>query len=344
MAITSLPDFGADPVSITGPGLDAKVNPLATDYNGNIDNSNIASGAAIANSKLNLASISQNIAHSGTMSHTGVVTLTKNLKLAKGADVASANALTLGADGNYFDITGTTAITSIGTLGAGTVVRLHFDGILTFTHHSTDLVLPGGANITTAAGDECELVEYASGDWRCTSYTKASGLAVVSFTPSVTNALSKSVINYTTTKYGAVATTSGTYTIDDNIPTTSNGGNIAGLDTAITPSNSSNGLIIEGVVYLANDTTAATMLVVSLHQDATSAALGSWIYSKAGNNDLVFPIPFRYSMAAGTTSSTTFKLYVGANSASTTTINGFGGNRKFGGVLFSTMTVTEYKA
>ena len=97
----------------------------------------------------------------------------------KGADVASANALTLGTDGNYFDITGTTAITSIGTLGIGTVVLLHFDGILTLTHNATDLILPSGANITTAAGDEGMFVEYASGDWRCISYTRADGTALV---------------------------------------------------------------------------------------------------------------------------------------------------------------------
>lgn len=106
-------------------------------------------------------------------------TFTGIQRWAKGADVASANALTLGTDGNYFDITGTTAITSIGTLGVGTVVKLHFDAALTLTNHATDLILPGAANITTAAGDEAEFIEYATGDWRCTSYTKANGQAVV---------------------------------------------------------------------------------------------------------------------------------------------------------------------
>jgi len=96
----------------------------------------------------------------------------------KGADVASANALTLGTDGNLFDITGTTAITSIGTLGIGTVVMLHFDGILTLTHNATDLILPGAANITTAAGDMAMFVEYATGDWRCVSYAKADGTPI----------------------------------------------------------------------------------------------------------------------------------------------------------------------
>jgi hypothetical protein len=92
------------------------------------------------------------------------------VKWAKGADIASpaGGALTLGTDGNYFDITGTNAITSIGTVGVGTVVKLHFDAALTLTHHATDLVLPNAEDVVTVAGDEFEFIEYASGDWRCT--------------------------------------------------------------------------------------------------------------------------------------------------------------------------------
>lgn len=100
--------------------------------------------------------------------------MTGTLSLSKGADIASATALTLGSDGNYFDVTGTTTITSIGTAGIGTVIRLHFDAILTLTHNAADLILPGVANITTAVGDEAEFVEYASGDWRCTKYQRAA--------------------------------------------------------------------------------------------------------------------------------------------------------------------------
>ncbi|MCK5611772.1 hypothetical protein KAR91_58425, partial [Candidatus Pacearchaeota archaeon] len=97
--------------------------------------------------------------------------------LTKGSDVASASALALGSTGNYFDVTGTTTITSINSVGIGTIIKLHFDAALTLTHHATNLILPGGANITTAAGDEAEFIEYASGDWRCTNYSKASGEA-----------------------------------------------------------------------------------------------------------------------------------------------------------------------
>lgn len=102
------------------------------------------------------------------------LTLSGVLKTVKGADIASAAALTLGTDGNFFDVTGTTTITSINTWHVGGRVLLQFDGALTLTHHATDLILPGAANITTAAGDTAEFVEYAAGDWRCVNYQKAS--------------------------------------------------------------------------------------------------------------------------------------------------------------------------
>lgn len=105
--------------------------------------------------------------------------LTTFVKSLKGADVASATALPLLDDGLYNDVTGTTTITSFNTVRVGTPKKLHFDGALTLTHHATDLFLPGEANITTAAGDEAEFIEYATGDWRCTGYSKASGEAVV---------------------------------------------------------------------------------------------------------------------------------------------------------------------
>ena len=131
---------------------------------------------AVVNAAANGFLVSVQGRHSKTYQNGEIQRNTAQVRWSKGADVASANALTLGTDGNYFDITGTTAITSIGTLGVGTIVKLHFDDALTLTHNATDLILPGGANITTAAGDEAEFVEYATGDWRCTGYSKAAGM------------------------------------------------------------------------------------------------------------------------------------------------------------------------
>jgi len=99
-------------------------------------------------------------------------------KESKGADVASANALALGLDGNYFDITGTTDITSIDTIQIGTEVLLQFDGVLTLTHHATNLILPSEDDITTGAGDHARFREYDTGLWRCVSFTKADAAPI----------------------------------------------------------------------------------------------------------------------------------------------------------------------
>ena len=106
---------------------------------------------------------------------TGGVKLNDYFVQTKGSDISSATSLTLGKDGNLFDVTGTTTITTIGTQGIGSIVTLQFDAVLTFTHHSTNLILPGAVNIITAAGDIAVMYEYASADWRCVSYTRASG-------------------------------------------------------------------------------------------------------------------------------------------------------------------------
>ena len=83
---------------------------------------------------------------------------------AKGSNVPSATTTTLGT-GRFFHITGTTTITDIDFTDAvdGRWAVLEFDGALTLTHNATTLTLPGGANITTAAGDRAFIVQ-DSGD------------------------------------------------------------------------------------------------------------------------------------------------------------------------------------
>jgi hypothetical protein len=74
-------------------------------------------------------------------------------------------------------ITGTTTITGFGT-GASLLRIVTFAGALTLTHNATSLILPGGANITTAAGDCATFLSDGSGNWRCTDYTRADGSIV----------------------------------------------------------------------------------------------------------------------------------------------------------------------
>ena len=96
----------------------------------------------------------------------------------KGVDIASASPIVITTVGDYFDVTGTTDFAAM-TVAADRQFTLQFDGILTMTHHATNLDLPGEANITTAAGDVATFQSTGSNTVQCICYTRASGEPIV---------------------------------------------------------------------------------------------------------------------------------------------------------------------
>ncbi|MFO0454275.1 MAG: hypothetical protein ACK52I_37435 [Pseudomonadota bacterium] len=91
--------------------------------------------------------------------------------------LASASTTDLGSvDAHVLNITGTTTITSLGTVSAGIRRKVWFTGALTLTHNGTSLILPTGSNITTAAGDSAEFLSLGSGNWRCLWFQRASAV------------------------------------------------------------------------------------------------------------------------------------------------------------------------
>ena len=96
----------------------------------------------------------------------------------KGGDIASASPTVIDTDGDYFDVTGTTNFAAF-TVAADRQFTLQFDGILTMTHHATNLDLPGEANITTAAGDVATFQSTGANTVQCINYTRASGEPIV---------------------------------------------------------------------------------------------------------------------------------------------------------------------
>lgn len=107
----------------------------------------------------------------------------------QGADVASAGTVSLG-EGGYFVITGTTTITDVDfvTDKAGRKAWVKFAGVLTLTHNASTLILPTGANITTAAGDTACFVSEGTDAVRCVAYQRASGQALAAGAVSLTMA------------------------------------------------------------------------------------------------------------------------------------------------------------
>lgn len=98
------------------------------------------------------------------------------------APVASAATVDIGAvNSRNILITGSVTITSFGNTGAeGRRRLLRFSGAPILTHNAATLILPGGANITAAAGDTAEVVKEAGASaWRVVDYQRANGQAVV---------------------------------------------------------------------------------------------------------------------------------------------------------------------
>lgn len=98
----------------------------------------------------------------------------------KAPDIASAATIDLSVascPGNYVVITGAGGpVTSLGIAPAGTARVLRFASTPTITHNAASLILPGAANIVAAAGDVMFVHSLGSGNWRCTSYLRASSL------------------------------------------------------------------------------------------------------------------------------------------------------------------------
>jgi hypothetical protein len=321
MAIVVKPNTYVAGQTITAAGQNANEDTLYNLVNGNIDTANISSSAGILTSQ---------IAWTSNFSISAIVTMnSKIFKWAKGADVASAaGTITLGDDGNYFDITGTAAITSITAKAAGTIVVLQFDSTASLVDGS-NLKLAG--NFTGAAESQIMLISDG------TNWFEVSRSPV---TITASNALAGSIVQVVNYQTGATASGTTSIPFDDTIPQKTEGDEYMTL--AITPTSATNKLRIT-VVVAGHDDSGQNKVCVALFQDTTADALacsGGYISVTAGSG--IPPITFSHYMTSGTTSSTTFKVRAGVV-AGTYYFNGNSSGRRYGGALASSITIEEVK-
>jgi hypothetical protein len=128
--------------------------------------------------------------------------------------------------------------------------------------------------------------------------------------------------------------------IDDTIPQITEGDEY--MNVTITPKSTTNKLRIEAVANVSSGA-ASNAIVIALFQDSTANALNAG-WQRTQTNDGPMQLTLRHEMAAGTTSATTFRIRIGAQSAGTVTFNGVAATRYFGGVMTSSISITEYKA
>ena len=96
----------------------------------------------------------------------------------QGSTIVASATTDLGlATGNFVHISGTTTITSFGTLPAGARFVLCFDNTANITA-SASIIIPGtssGNTKTAVAGDCCMIISEGSGNWRIVGYFVAGG-------------------------------------------------------------------------------------------------------------------------------------------------------------------------
>ena len=147
------------------------------------------------------------------------------------------------------------------------------------------------------------------------------------------------VLQSVSTQSGAVATGTTVLPSDDTIPQNTEGDEY--MTRAITPKSETSKLRIDVVVHLA--ASVAGTLTAALFQDATAGALAAGMQHVAAA-DQPRVVTFTHYMTSGTTSATTFKVRAGLSTAGTTTFNGAAAARLLGGVLASSITITEVAA
>jgi hypothetical protein len=145
------------------------------------------------------------------------------------------------------------------------------------------------------------------------------------------------VVNYQT---GEFATGTTLIPIDDTIPQNNEGDQYmpkgGDPDITITPQSGSSKLKID-VVWMGHSTPAGSNIVVALFQDNIADALkAGWGQSSVSND-----IHFTHWMNSPGTGIYKFKVRAGCGATGTTTFNGAAGNRYLGGVMGSSITITE---
>lgn len=139
------------------------------------------------------------------------------------------------------------------------------------------------------------------------------------------------------TAYSTYANISAVMPADNTIPQITEGAEI--VTASITPKSATNRLVIEAECF--GMVGSAGTITIALFQDTTVDALAASGVG-AGATTVVMP-RIRHEMAAGTTSSTTFRMRVGPSSgAANFYINGDTSARLYGGVGATRIRVTEY--
>ncbi len=168
----------------------------------------------------------------------------------------------------------------------------------------------------------------AAGQDLINASTASAQRAVLGFTNSVVQVVDS----------GVTSSSTGTTILpgDNTIPQNTEGDEY--ITASITPLSATNRLVVDVIAFVGHSVTDV-IVTGALFQNSTANAICAGIhYANCAN---VLPIVIRHEMAAGSTSAITFKLRIGGSVAGTTYFNRASTGAIFGGVLRSSIRITE---
>jgi hypothetical protein len=126
---------------------------------------------------------------------------------------------------------------------------------------------------------------------------------------------------------------------DDSIPTSSEGNLFITAD-AYTPLVTTSKLKIEVVAHLASGTTDTSIITASLFKDSDANAIAASQDQVSASNTIA-AMKFTWVVDASTLDARTYKVRFGHSGGGTLTFNGTGAARKMGGIMASSICITE---
>lgn len=194
----------------------------ADNSNGLLKQRNVANTAWITIGKLDTANLGLLPLAGGNLSGAVNEALGTAVASAAAPDIWSG-AGTGNNSGASLHITGTTAITGFAAAPqAGACRRIIFDAALTLTN-GANLILPSNANITTVAGDSCEVLAETTTKFRVLSYSRSDGTSITTAHAGVVPVSSSMILAASQIGSFVEMTGAGGYTV--TLPTsTGNGG------------------------------------------------------------------------------------------------------------------------
>lgn len=157
---------------------------------------------------------------------------------------------------------------------------------------------------------------------------------------------SSGVVDYRYTQTNAPMNLTGIIPWDDTIPQITEGSEV--LTVAITPKKTADLLVIEGTINWVEPVNHSNYFTVALFRDAGVNAIATAVDGASNGNGRctangytqICTMPIRFTLVAGSTAATTFRLRAGLDGGNVY-INQANDGRKLGGTLYSTLSVTE---